>query len=215
MRRLALGASNRVLIAGFNEISQMADRIMVPQSIVDRANLLFKQVGDTGYIIKGRNGAKAAACLYIACRQEGVPRTFKEICAVTKTNKKEIGRTFKHIINGIAAPMDLIKSDDFMSRFCSNLGLSRQIQRAAFHIAQKAFDLCIVIGRSPISVAAAAIYMASQASDDRRSQREIGSIAGVADVTIRQSYRLMRPHAEKLFPENFTFVKPINMLPDP
>ena len=43
----------------------------------DRANNLFKQVSD-GKALKGRsNDAIAAACMYIACRQEGVPRTFK------------------------------------------------------------------------------------------------------------------------------------------
>ena len=42
-------------------------------------------------------------------------------------------------------------------------------------------------------MAAAAIYMASQASDDKRTQREIADVAGVADVTIRQSYKLMLP----------------------
>lgn len=36
------------------------------------------------------------------------------------------------------------------------------VQRAATHIARKAVEMDIVAGRSPISVAAAAIYMASQ-----------------------------------------------------
>ena len=36
------------------------------------------------------------------------------------------------------------------------------VQRAATHIARRAVELDIVPGRSPISVAAAAIYMASQ-----------------------------------------------------
>ena len=58
---------------------------------------------------------------------------------------------------------------------------------AAAHIAREAVHLEIVSGRSPISVAAAAIYMASQVSDDKRTQKEISEIAGVADVTIRQS----------------------------
>lgn len=49
-----------------------------------------------------------------------------------------------------------------MSRFCSNLALPNMVQRAATHIARKAVELDIVPGRSPISVAAAAIYMASQ-----------------------------------------------------
>ena len=43
----------------------------------DRANALFKKVHD-GKNLRGRsNDAIAAACLYIACRQESVPRTFK------------------------------------------------------------------------------------------------------------------------------------------
>lgn len=52
-----------------------------------------------------------------------------------------------------------------------------------------------------------------QASEDKRSQKEIGDIAGVADVTIRQSYKLMYPHAIKLFPEDFKFATPIDQLP--
>ena len=65
-----------------------------------------------------------------------------------------------------------------MSRFCGTLSLPRDVQKAATHIAKNAVDLDIVPGRSPISVAAAAIYMASQASDDKRPQREIADIAG-------------------------------------
>ena len=43
----------------------------------DRASTLFKQVHE-GKALKGRsNDAIASACMYIACRQEGVPRTFK------------------------------------------------------------------------------------------------------------------------------------------
>lgn len=52
-----------------------------------------------------------------------------------------------------------------------------------------------------------------QASEHKRSQKEIGDIAGVADVTIRQSYKLMYPEAAKLFPEDFKFTTPIEQLP--
>jgi len=116
-----------------------------------------------GKNLKGRsNDAKASACLYIACRQEGVPRTFKEICAVSKISKKEIGRCFKLTLKALATSVDLITTADFMSRFCANLDLPNMVQRAATHIARKAVEMDIVPGRSPISVAAAAIYMASQ-----------------------------------------------------
>lgn len=82
----------------------------------------YLQVHD-GKNLKGRsNDAKASACLYIACRQEGVPRTFKEICAVSKISKKEIGRCFKLTLKALETSVDLITTADFMSRFCANLG---------------------------------------------------------------------------------------------
>ena len=55
--------------------------------------------------------------------------------------------------------------------------------------------------------------MASQASKDKKSQREISDIAGVAEVTIKQSYKLMVPRAAELFPDSFEFDTPIDQLP--
>jgi len=206
-------SSDRTLMNAFRTISNMADRINLTRTITDRASKLFKTVHD-GRNLKGRsNDAIAAACVYIACRQEGVPRTFKEVVAVGTVSKKEIGRCFKLILKAHDTSVDHITTGDFMSRFCGTLSMSREVQKAATCIAKKAMDLDIVPGRSPISVAAAAIYMASQASTDKRTQREIGDIAGVADVTIRQSYKLMLPRAAELFPDGFKFATPIENLP--
>lgn len=211
--RRQVSSSDRALLSAFQEITQMSDRLNLPRMIVDRANTLFKKVHVTKSL-KGRsNDAIASACLYIACRQENVPRTFKEICAISKISKKEIGRVFKLILKTLETSVDLITSGDFMSRFCSSLGLPTLIQRAATYIANRAVELDIVPGRSPISVAAAAIYMASQASNDKKTHKEIGDISGVAEVTIKQSYRLMFPRAHDLFPDDFNFAIPIEQLP--
>jgi transcription initiation factor TFIIB len=56
-------------------------------------------------------------------------------------------------------------------------------------------------------------YYIFQASNDKKSQREISDIAGVAEVTIKQSYRLMRDRAAELFPENFEFTTTVEQLP--
>lgn len=74
-----------------------------------------------------------------------------------------------------------------MSRFCSNLGLPKQVQMAATHIARKAVELDLVPGRSPISVAAAAIYMASQASAEKRTQKGNLFFRAKSDLCIHMS----------------------------
>lgn len=91
------------------------------------------------------------------------------------------------------------------------------VQRAAGHIARKAIDLELVVDRAPISVATAAIFMASQVSDEtwacKKTLKEIADVSKIAVVTIRTSYKLMRPRAAELFPEGFHFPTPIELLP--
>jgi transcription initiation factor TFIIB len=203
----------KTLLSGFGSITNMCDRINLPDNIKQRSQELFKTVHE-GRSLKGRaNEAIASACLYIACRQEGVPRTFKEIVAISTINKKEIGRCFKLILNAHQTEVEIITTGDFMHRFCATLGLSKNAQKAATYVAKQAVDLDIVPGRSPISVAATAIYMASHASNDKRSQGDIAETAGVAAVTIKQVYKLMLPRAAELFPVDFEFSIPIDRFP--
>ncbi|ODM87669.1 Transcription initiation factor IIB [Orchesella cincta] len=184
--RKTVSSGDRALMNAFDEISQIADRLHLPKTIVDRANSLFKTIHD-GKKLRGRStDAIASACLCIASRQEGVAQTFKEV----------------YYYNG-----------DLMSRFCSHLGLSNTVRNAATAVAKTAEDLGIVTGRSPLSVAAAAIYIVSQASQFKRSQKEIGDVAGVGEETVRQVYRLMYSRAEELFPTDFVFFTPIDKLP--
>ncbi|KAH7730508.1 Transcription initiation factor IIB [Aphelenchoides avenae] len=215
-QRKSMNNTDRQMTQAISVIREMSERIHLARSIQDQASKIFKDVLDSKALKGKNNEAQAAACLYIACRKEGVPRTFKEICAVSRVSKKEIGRCFKLIIKSLETNLEQITSADFMSRFCGNLGLPIQIQAAATRIAKKAVELDLVAGqvtRSPISIAAAAIYMASQASAEKRSPKEIGDIAGAAEVTVRQAYRMLLPRAADLFPEDFKFDTPIEQLP--
>lgn len=203
--RRMLDNNNRTLLASFKEINHMAERLPVPKMVTDRANALFKQVYETKMLRGRSNEAIASAALYMACRQEGTPRTFKEVCGVSRVSKKEIGKVFKKILKTLETNVETISTGDFMSRFCSNLELGAAVQRAATTIAQRAVEFDLVAGRSPISIAAAAIYMASQASDMPKEKKEIGDIAGVAEATITCAYKMMRNRVRALFPVDFKF----------
>ena len=72
----------------------------------------------------------------------------------------------------------------------------------AFYVGLKALNLKIVSTRPLISIAAAAIYMASNASVHSRTMHEITSVTGLSENCIRKSYELMYPHSFQLFPDN-------------
>jgi transcription initiation factor TFIIB len=205
--------TERQLNQAMGIIRDMSERIHLTRPIQDSAAKVFKQILDSKALRGRSNEAQAAACLYFACRKEGVPRTFKEICAVSRVSKRDIGKCFKLILKTLETSIEQITSADFMSRFCGNLNLHVSVQAAATRIAKKAVELDLVAGRSPISIAAAAIYMASQASSEKRTAKEIGEIAGAAEQTVRQTYKLLLPRAKELFPQDFKFDTPIEQLP--
>ncbi|GJP74143.1 hypothetical protein CLOP_g4770 [Closterium sp. NIES-67] len=159
---------DRDLINAFQAIGDMADRLGLVATIRDRANEIFKKVHDLKSIRGRSNDATYAACLYIACRQEDKPRTFKEIGAAgNNISKKEIGRATKFIVKQLeadmgAVDMGAVNAGDFMRRFCSHLGMEAAAVRAAMEVVRNTEQIDIRTSRAPISKAAAAIYMVTQ-----------------------------------------------------
>ncbi|KAH1069838.1 hypothetical protein AAZX31_03G118100 [Glycine max] len=211
---------NRGLIVAFKTIATMSDRLGLVATIKDRANEIYKRVEDQKSS-RGRNqDALLAACLYIACRQEDKPRTVKEICSVANgATKKEIGRAKEYIVKqlgleqGQSVEIGTIHAGDFMRRFCSNLGMTNQAVKAAQEAVQKSeeFD----IRRSPISIAAAVIYIITQLSDDKKPPKDISVATGVAEGTIRNSYKDLYPHVSKIIPSWYAKEEDLKNLSSP
>ncbi|GJS91659.1 transcription initiation factor IIB-2 [Tanacetum coccineum] len=204
----------------FRKALLIHDQLGLVATIKDRANEIFKKVEDQKSS-RGRNqDAILAACLYIACRQEDKPRTVKEICSVANgATKKEIGRAKEYIVKqlelemGQSVEMGTIHAGDFMRRFCSNLGMANQTVKAAQESVQKSeeFD----IRRSPISIAAAIIYIVTQLSDDKKPLKDVAIATGVAEGTIRNSYKDLYPHLTKIIPTWYAQEEDIKNLSSP
>lgn len=190
----------RNLLAAYKEIGAMCSAIHLPKTVTDVACQLFKRVDDEKLLRGKSNDAVMAACIFIACRQDKVPRTFKEICALTKVSKKEIGRCFKALEKVFETDRDptSTSAEKLMVRFCNHLGLGPNVQREAEDLARSAKKLGTLAGRSPISVAAACIYMISALFKTPKSAKDIAIVAGVSDVTIRNAYKYLYAEREKL-----------------
>lgn len=215
--RNSMSSTNRTLLAAFRDINEIADRVGLPKTITDEASSLFKRVHEQKRLRNRPRLAIASACIYIACRIQGAARSFKELSSISGVQARDIAKCYKNIIKIIETPRQELSmhvdSGDFMSRFCSNLGLGVDVQRVAHHIAAVAKEKSITDGRNPTSIAAAAIYLASQVSDTKKSQREISEVAGCAESTIKHSYRLMLSRVNELIPADSPSYARIDQLP--
>ena len=161
----------RAKVTKIKTVNEMGQKLHLPETVLEKACLLFKPVNGRS------NEAVYAACLYMACRQEHVPRTSKEIYAVSTVSKKEIDHVYKQISRVV---LERVIPDDLVNRFCSKLGLTRQVRREVAELTVKHAET----GRPPSSVVAAAIYLTSG-----KSQREIKEVTGVSEVTIRHTVK--------------------------
>lgn len=93
----------KTLLAAYKEIGALCDAWHIPKNVSDTAKHLFKMVNDAGAFRGKSQDVVIAGCIFIACRQCQVPRTFREIFALTKVSKKEIGRIFKSLEKFFAA----------------------------------------------------------------------------------------------------------------
>ena len=119
-----------------------------------------------------------ACSLYIACKKGNVPRTIKEISAVTGCNSKYIARYEAIISDGYYA----VLPSQYVNRFGSKIGLTYlQIQRVIKFLNSRKKQKKVY---NPASVAAAAIY--KTLSPDTLSTSQLENVTGVPLSTMKR-----------------------------
>jgi len=76
--------------------------------------------------------------------------------------------------------------------------LRDRLENIAKDLAEQSSTVTELAGRSPLSLAAACIYMASHIFGQPRSAKEIASVASVSDGTIKTAYKFLYHARERL-----------------
>lgn len=204
----------RALKNGLNLIQAFCERSSISKTICDRAQHIFKTV-ESQKLLKGKNLEGAVgACLYIACKLENAPRTFKEISVITGVQKREIGRCYKLIEKDVDVKSTGTPSGDIVSRFCADLNLNLKIQKLASTISQRVYEIGALTGRSPDSIAAAIIYLVLNLHPEHKSlQKDIHVITGVTEITIKNTYKDLLGFKDEIIPSELFDKSVIDNLP--
>jgi len=182
-------ATERNLAFALSEISKIANNLNLPKNILETASVIYRKAVKER-LIRGRSiqGVTAAA-IYVACRQCGVARTLDEIAGASAVNKKEVGRSYRFLIKELNYFIPPLKPSQYITKFSNQLTMQGKVEEIAHKILAAAKELKLTSGRGPTGIAAAASYIASVLTGERKTQREIAEIAQVTEVTIRNRYK--------------------------
>lgn len=182
-------ATERNLAFALSEITKIANTLNLPRNIVETASVIYRRAVKER-LIRGRSiqGVTAAA-IYLACRQCGLARTLDEIAQASSVNKKEVGRSYRFLIRELEYFIPPLKPSQYITKFSNQLTMQGKVEEIAHKILLAAKELKLTSGRGPTGIAAAASYIASVLTGERKTQREIAEIAQVTEVTIRNRYK--------------------------
>jgi len=182
-------ATERNLAFALSEITKIANNLSLPKNILETASVIYRKAVKER-LIRGRSiqGVTAAA-IYLACRKCGLARTLEEIAQASTVNKKEVGRSYRFLIKELDYSIPPVKPSQYITKFSNQLTMQGKVEEIAHKILTAAKELKLTSGRGPTGIAAAASYIASVLTGERKTQREIAEIAQVTEVTIRNRYK--------------------------
>jgi transcription initiation factor TFIIB len=181
-------SKERNLKQALGEIDRMASALGLPDSVRETASVIYRRALDED-LLPGRSiEGVATASLYAAARQAGTPRSLDEINGVSRVEKDEIARTYRYVVRELGLEVAPADPESYVPRFASDLDLSEEVERRARELLSTAKSKGVHSGKSPVGLAAAAVYAASLLSNEKVTQNEVSEVANISEVTIRNRY---------------------------
>jgi transcription initiation factor TFIIB len=181
-------SKERNLKQALGEIDRMASALGLPENVRETASVIYRRALDEN-LLPGRSiEGVSTASVYAAARQAGVPRSLDEITDVSRVEKSEIARTYRYVVRELGLEVKPADPESYVPRFASSLELSEESERRARQLLQNAKEEGVHSGKSPVGLAAAAVYAAALLTNEKTTQAAVSEVADISEVTIRNRY---------------------------
>jgi len=174
------------------KMGETCNSLNLSKNVLETASMIYRNL-DGHVDVKGKSVVSiTAATIYIACKQCEVVRSLEEICrgicpAKDVKSKTKLAakyyRTMVMEVGQLSAP--IVTMDKYISKIANMTQTEVRVERLALEIAEKTKDSNISDGKAPNGIAAAYLYVSSVLLGQNVLQRDVSSIAGVTEVTIR------------------------------
>ena len=181
-------SKERNLKQALGEIDRMASALGLPENVRETASVIYRRALEKN-LLPGRSiEGVATAALYAAARKAGTPRSLDELTKVSRVEKDEIARTYRYVVRELNLEIKPADPESYVPRFVSDLELSEEVERRARQLLQNAKEQGVHSGKSPVGLAAAAVYASSLLTNEKVTQSQVSEVANISEVTIRNRY---------------------------
>ena len=181
-------SKERNLKQALGEIDRMSSAVGLPDNVRETASVIYRRALNED-LLPGRSiEGVATSCVYASARMAGVPRSLDEIADVSRVEKSEIARTYRYVVRELSLEVRPADPEQYVPRFASSLDLSEESEMRAKQLLKNAKEQGVHSGKSPVGLAAAAVYAAALLTNEKTTQAAVSEVADISEVTIRNRY---------------------------
>jgi len=185
-------SADRNLRQAFSELQRLSDKLVVSEAVTERAAYFYRKALERN-LVRGRSiSSIIAASLYAACRDGQIPRSLKDVAAISNVKKKDLARSYRLLYREMDLSMPVADPARCVSGIASRAELTEKTQRRAQEILRMARAARISAGKDPMGLAASALYVACTLEGEQKTQKDVAAAARVTEVTIRNRYKSLR-----------------------
>ncbi|KPN29880.1 transcription initiation factor IIB 2 [Halolamina pelagica] len=116
--------------------------------------------------------------------------------AVSRVDQATFKRAYRYIVRELKLEVQPADPLEYLPRFASDLDLDDETERRARELLETAKRQNVHSGKSPVGLAAAAIYAAGVLTNNALTQSEVSQATDMSEVTIRNRYQELLQAAE-------------------
>ena len=190
-----LALVHETVISGFRAISTMCGRLSLDELVRVTAKRLYNRCHKEK-VFKGTLSPMAgiaAACIFVACRQAEVSRTFAEVSKIASVKIKVLAKCFRTVqdaFNDLKLPVYISRPENFVAHYCDRLELPPYAEEYCKHIIQTGLELGIGDRRSPVTIASSAVLFTCKLLGAEKSTMEVKDVVGPSERVTLEVYEL-------------------------
>lgn len=182
----------RNLLIATTELKRISSNLGLPNHVKKEGMRLYIEAFKRK-LLRGRSiNAMVAACLYVACRQKGIPRTFQEILEEASVSPKDVRRSVSILMKEFKLKTQITDPVALIPRYVTDLGLDSEIVALTSKILTTYVSNFPISGIDPKGLCAGAIYIACKLRNIELTQLQIADSIGITEVTLRSRYKELK-----------------------
>jgi transcription initiation factor TFIIB len=186
------GRTGQTLRTSLSLLNALRIKLGLPDSLAENAGHLYRKAKSNKIRIVMNNKNLMCACIYIACKKQGVPRSILEISLVSNIAKKEIARACRTVVERMEISLVPFNPSEFLTKIANEAKISEKSRRFAIDILEIAKNAKITDGKNPKALAAASLYLSCVLNNEKKSQAQLAKASGISINTVRTRYCELR-----------------------